>query len=210
MTTRRLTVADNISASTTSILVGRSAAGSSVGDYQQINLGTNLSMSGDTLNATNITKTYAVFTVMDNQPPATNFATLDTRNSIAVLDFDSATNESAIFASIVPEAADLSTGLKVRMHWMATAASGGNCIWSTSIDALTGSVVVDSFATAVTASSSPTATGSIVVAETTITTIDGIVAGDGYRLRVMRSGSSGDDTMTGDAELVLVEIRSAT
>jgi hypothetical protein len=32
------------------------------------------------------TKTYAVFNAQDNQPPATNFATLDTRNSIAILD----------------------------------------------------------------------------------------------------------------------------
>lgn len=59
------------------------------------------------------TKTYAVFNAQDNQPPATNFATLDTRNSIAILDFDDATDESAIFLGVIPEAAQLQAAGKV-------------------------------------------------------------------------------------------------
>ena len=72
------------------------------------------------------TKTYAVFTVRDNQPPATNFATLDTRNSIAVLDFDAATDESAIFLGIMPEAASLASGLKIRLIWTASTATASS------------------------------------------------------------------------------------
>ncbi|MEB3277208.1 MAG: hypothetical protein VKM92_09615, partial [Cyanobacteriota bacterium] len=46
------------------------------------------------------TKTYAVFTPSDNQPPSSGFATLDTRNSVAVLDFDAAATESAVFVGV--------------------------------------------------------------------------------------------------------------
>jgi hypothetical protein len=41
------------------------------------------------------------------------------------------------------------------------------------------------------------------------TAIDGITAGDLFRVRVQRIGGDAADTMTGDAELVAVEIRSA-
>jgi hypothetical protein len=58
------------------------------------------------------TKTYTVFTPDDNQPPASDFATLDTRNSILVLDFAEATDESAIFVGVIPEAASLGSGAK--------------------------------------------------------------------------------------------------
>lgn len=55
-------------------------------------------------------------------------------------------------------------------------------------------------------------TNSIVtVTEITTTNIDGITAGDGYRLKVYRDVSDAtNDTMTGDAELVAVEVRSAS
>jgi hypothetical protein len=44
----------------------------------------------------------------------------------------------------------------------------------------------------------------------TCTTIDSIAPGDFFRLRVYRdSADTGNDTMTGDAELIAVEIRSA-
>ena len=48
------------------------------------------------------------FTASDNQPPASSFATLDTRNSVLVLDFDDAAVESAVFVNQIPEGADLS------------------------------------------------------------------------------------------------------
>jgi hypothetical protein len=73
------------------------------------------------------TKTLRLFTALDNQPPASAFATLDTRNSIAVLDFDDTTEESAVFVGVVPDNANLASGLSVRIHWMATTATSGNC-----------------------------------------------------------------------------------
>lgn len=45
--------------------------------------------------------------------------------------------------------------------------------------------------------------------EITLTTIDSVVAGDGFRLKITRDANNGSDTMTGDAELIAVEVRSA-
>jgi hypothetical protein len=46
-------------------------------------------------------------------------------------------------------------------------------------------------------------------AEITLTTIDSVTAGDGFRLKINRDANNASDTMTGDAELIAVEVRSA-
>jgi hypothetical protein len=60
-------------------------------------------------------KSWCYFTPLDNQPPASGFATLDTRNSIAVLDFDHVAEESAVFVGVVPDNAVVSSGISVRI-----------------------------------------------------------------------------------------------
>jgi hypothetical protein len=156
------------------------------------------------------TKTYAVFTPDNNQPTATAFATLDTRNSIAVLDFDDAATESAVFVGILPEAADVSSGLIVSLRWMATTATSGDVRWSVAWEKSNTDLDSDSFDTATAATATADGTSGIVtVTNITCTTIDSLAAGDLFRLRVQRVGGDGADTMTGDAELVAAEIRSA-
>ena len=174
--------------------------------------GSGLSISGTTLSATASggTKTYATFTATDNQPPASNYATLDTRNSIAVLDFDDATDESAVFVSIIPEGASLGSGLKIRLHWMATTATSGNVVWDVSLERMTTDLDSDSFDTIASGTAAANGTsGILTVTEITMTTIDSVTAGDGYRLKVTRDANNASDTMTGDAELVVCEVRSA-
>lgn len=160
------------------------------------------------------TKTYSIFTPLHNQPPATNYATVDTRNSIMVLDFDASTDESAVFVGVIPESASLASGLTIRIHWMATSATSGTCRWGVQIEDMNASDLdSDSFDTAATAGSTTNATsGNLTTTSITITTIDSVVAGDAYRLKVYRDadGTSGTDDMTGDAELVAVEVRSAS
>jgi len=160
------------------------------------------------------TKTYAYLTPLNNQPPSSAFATLDTRNSIAVLDFDDgATNESSIYVAVLPEAADVSSGLKVRIHWMATSATSGTCRWGTQFADLSDQDI-DSYAfdTATEAGTATSGTsGNVTVTEITATAIDSITAGKPYAIKVYRDSSdTTNDTMTGDAELVAVEVRSAT
>ena len=158
------------------------------------------------------TKTYAVFTPIQYQPPATFFATPDTRTSIAVLDFDDSTGEDAIFVGIIPEGANLGSGLKIRIKWTATSATSGNCIWTTAIMALnaTTDIDADSFdSTATVTTAAPGTSGFTATSEITITTIDSLAAGESYRIKISRNAGSVSDTMTGDAEVHAVEVRSA-
>lgn len=156
------------------------------------------------------TITYAVFTARDNQPPVGAYATLDTRNSIAVLDFDDTTNESAVFVSILPEAANVTSGLIVSLRWMATTATSGDVRWSVAFEKSNTDLDGDFFDTATVATATTNAqSGIVTVTDITCTAIDSVVAGDLYRLRVERESGNEADTMSGDAELIAIEIRSA-
>jgi hypothetical protein len=197
----------------TARILGRTTA--STGAVEEITIGSGLSLSAGELSATGGgsggTKTYAVFTATDNQPPASNFATLDTRNSIAVLDFNDTTDESAVFVGIIPEGASLGSGLKVFIHWMASTATSDNCRWGVQFEKSGTDLDTDSFDTATEAHSAANGTSGIeTVTEITATTIDSLAAGDRFRLKVFRNADDAtNDTMTGDAELIAVEIRSA-
>jgi len=156
-------------------------------------------------------KTFHVFTPAHNQPPASSFATLDTRNSALVLDFDDATVESAVFVGRAPEAASFGSGIVVKIDWMATSATTGNVRWRAEFERGTTDLDSDSFDTATEATGAANGTSGIATTtDITCTTIDSIVAGDRFRVRISRIGNDGtNDTMSGDAELVTVELRAA-
>jgi hypothetical protein len=157
------------------------------------------------------TKTYAVFTPLDAQPPASNFATLDTRVDIAVLEFDAGTEESTTFVGVMPEGASLGSGLKVRLHWMSLDQTSNSVVWGVQFQELIDDVdtaAYDTEQTGTTATSGSGA-GTVNVTEITITTIDSVSAGDAFRLKVARKAADGSDTMSNDAQLIAVEVRSA-
>lgn len=154
------------------------------------------------------TKTLATFTARENLPPATNFATLDTRNAIPVTEYDATTEESGAYIGVIPEGANLSSGLLVRLWWMGDTATSGNVRWGVQFEKSGTDVDVDSFDSLTEVTSAASATSGIeTVAEITCTAIDSLAAGDRFRLRVVRRAADAADTMTGDAQLVAVEIR---
>ena len=159
------------------------------------------------------TKTIHQFTPRDNQPPATAFATLDTRNSIAVLDFDTATEEAAIFVGVIPEGATLTSGITVRITWTAATATSGDCRWGAQWMRCNTDIDSDSFDTATEVTTTTNGTSGIPnvtsITSTPANTIDGLTAGDTYRLRIYRDTGDAADTMAGDAELLTVEVRTA-
>lgn len=184
----------------------------SAGAVTWLTAGTGLTITDTTITATATgsgTKTLARFTASDNQPPAGSFATLDTRNSVLVLDFDDASVESAVFVGQIPEGADLSSGISVRLYWMATSATTGNVRWRAEFEADGTDLDSDSFDTSTEATGAANGTSGIETLTTfTCTTIDSLAAGDRFRLRISRVGNDGtNDTMSGDAELVAVELR---
>lgn len=160
--------------------------------------------------AASVSKTFAVFTPHHNDPPSTNYATLDTRNSILVLEFDSATQESAYFTGIVDENRLLTNGITVRIYWMADTATSGNVRWGVQFEKTGTDLDSDSFDTNAQTTSAANGTSGIeTVASVAITTIDSLAAGDRYRLKVYRvADDATNDTMSGDAQLVAVEVRA--
>lgn len=151
-------------------------------------------------------KLIGVYTPMTSQPPASNFATLDTRNSIAVLDFDDTTEEGAFWVGVMPTTADLASGVTVTVFFMSTSATSGNVRWGAKFERMNTDEDADSFDTATENHGATNGTSGIVNSVAlTCTTIDSIAAGEPFRLWVYRdAGDTTNDTVTGDAELVAV------
>lgn len=160
--------------------------------------------SGDTL---------LIFVPQANEPPASNYATLDLRNNHPVLDFDAGTDESAVFSAVLPRAYG-GSGLTVTLVWAASSATSGNVVWNVAIERVNDEsqdMDADSFATAqaVTAGA-PGTSGQPQYSDVAFTSgaqMDSAAAGDLIRLKVTRDADNGSDTMTGDAELRAVEVR---
>jgi len=156
------------------------------------------------------TKTYAYFTPLNNEPPATNFATIDTRNSISVLDFDGTTQESAVFRGLIPEGASFSS-LTSRIFFTSIG-STGDVVWGVQYEQMLNyDIDTDGFQT-------PGITGSVTVSGTTGTVIelslttsniDGLTIGDPFRVKLYRDATDAADTLTTDAEFIGLEIRGA-
>jgi len=74
-----------------------------------------------------------IFTALHNSPPATNPATFNVRNGTPVLEFDTTTQESAIFVGVLPRSY-AGLGITVYLHWAAATAnsSAGGVPHSTS------------------------------------------------------------------------------
>lgn len=159
--------------------------------------------SGDTL---------LIFLPGNNEPPSANFATLDSRNLHPCLDFDAATNESAVFSAILPQHYD-GGGVTVYLHYALTSATSGDTDWDVAFERVGDQqldIDSDSFASvqSVDNTTVPGTSGNVDVVSIAFTDgaqMDSVAAGELFRLKVTRDAAS--DTATGDAELYAVEIR---
>lgn len=159
--------------------------------------------SGDTL---------LIFTPLHNEPPATAFATLDTRNQHPTLDFDAAANEDAIFSGVMPQHY-AGGGVTVFLHYAMTSAVALTIDWDVAFERIGDDVLDidgDSFA-AVNSVDNTTVLGTsglvdvVSVAFTDGADMDSVAVGEAFRLLVRRDAVA--DDAVGDAELVRVEIR---
>lgn len=148
-----------------------------------------------------------------NEPPSSNYATLDTRNQHPVLDFDGGTNESAVFSGVMPQHYAGTTGVTVYIHYAMSTDTSNDIDWDAAFE-LVGDqqqdIDSDGFA-AVNSTDNTTVPGTsgnvdiISIAFTDGADMDSVTAGDGFRLKITRDAAS--DTATGDAELRWVELR---
>lgn len=159
--------------------------------------------SGDTL---------AVFTPLHNEPPASGYATLDTRNSHPVLDLDAAANEDAVFSGVMPQHY-AGGGVTVYLHYAMSSATSGDVDWDVAFERIGDQqldIDGDSFAAVNSADNTvvPGTSGLVDVVSVAFTAgadMDSVAAGESFRLKVTRDAAS--DTATGDAELIKVELR---
>lgn len=152
----------------------------------------------------------------DNEPPASNFATLDTRNGHPVLDFDDgATNERAVWSFILPRHY-AGGGLTVYLHYSMTSDVANKVRLEAAFERIgDGSQDVDSdgFAAAqgVNVAAVPGTAGHVDIASIAFTDgaqIDSIAVGELCRIYVERDSSDAtNDTAVGDLELHAIEIK---
>jgi hypothetical protein len=156
--------------------------------------------------------TLLVWRAADNEPPAANYATLDTRNGHLVLDFDDTTQEAALFTGVLPRHY-AAGGITVYLHWAATSATTGTVGWDVAFERIgAGSqdLDADGFATAqtVTAATVDATSGNVKITNVAIANgvnLDSIAVGEAFRVRIRRDVAN--DTATGDAELLAVELK---
>ena len=159
--------------------------------------------SGDTL---------LIFTPLHNEPPSSNPATLDLRNSHPVLDFDAGTNEDAVFSAVMPRSY-AGGGLTVYIHYAMSSAVSGDVDWDVSLERIGDQqqdIDSDGFAAvnSVDNTTVPGTSGLVDIVNVTFTDgadMDSVAVGEGFRMKVTRDAAS--DTATGDAELCFVEIK---
>jgi hypothetical protein len=146
-----------------------------------------------------------------NEPPTSNYATFDTRNSHPVLDFDDTTAESAVFTGRLFGYAG--GGITVSVAYSMTSAITNTCGFTVEIERIGDQqldVDADSFAsaqtiTAVTVAGTSGFVDVISVGITSGANMDSLADGEQFRLRLTRNVSV--DTAAGDAEVHWVAVR---
>ena len=160
--------------------------------------------SGDTL---------ATFLPGELEGPATNYALYRLRNQHPTLYFaDGATTFTAIFSGIMPRNY-AAGGITATIMWTAVPTSG-NVEWGVAIERMdTGTDLdADSFASAQLsgATAVPATSGApkyTAVAFTDGAQMDSLAVGQGFRLKVYRDPTVGNDTAAGDAEIMAIEVK---
>lgn len=155
--------------------------------------------------------TLAIFLPANNEPPSTNYATLAIRNGHPVLNFDTTTQETAIFTGIIPRHYG-NGGITVYVTWAAATATSGTIGWDVTFELMnTIDLDADDWATAQTitaatvsgAAGNPSTTNVAITAGGTGT--DSVAAGNTFRLRIRRDVAT--DTAAGDGQILSVEVK---
>lgn len=151
--------------------------------------------------------------VFQNETPASNFASANTRNDRYVLEFPDGSDTDGIYTTILPRNYG-GGGITVYLHWSADGVTTGNVVWEVSFERIGDGIQdtdSDGFATAQSLTdAAPGTDGDVTIGSIAFTDgaqIDSIAVGETYTVRVRRNGDDVSDTMTAKAQLRTIEIR---
>lgn len=152
------------------------------------------------------------FLPYNNEPPASNPATEDTRNGHPCLNFDTTTSEAAIFSKIMPRNYVTGTDIVVYVKACMLSATSGTCGWLLNIENMNGLLLTsDNWAAdvTITAATVPGTAGTEFTLSATITgsALASIQGGQMFRFRLRRD--TANDTATGDAQFLGLEGKQA-
>ena len=151
------------------------------------------------------------FDADDGNLPSSSPASLISRNDFDLLAFDDSSIETCYFDGVVSD--NYRGGnLDVNLNWTSNTATSGNVLWRCSLSKLDNeeNILTHSFANSNSGTAqAPSASGDVVnsTIQMTTTNLDSLRRSDTYRLKVDRVGDNSLDTMTGDAQLLTVQIR---
>lgn len=155
--------------------------------------------------------TIARFTPESSATIGSNYPALTRVNDRFVLAFDASTDEACTWTDVAPQG--MTGTLTAYIHYMMASATTGALYWQVQIEAITPGDAVDldagtSFDTANSGNGTvPGTAGYEQVISVTLTNADSLAAGDYYRFRLNRDADNASDTATGDAYVLLVEVR---
>lgn len=161
--------------------------------------------SGDTL---------IIFGAQNFQQPASAFAYLGMRNAHPVVLFTPTGDKACQFSGLFPRHYT-NSGVTVTLIWAASSSivPAENCRWGVAFERMAENDIdidADSFATEKTVDAHPLVTSGALIYTTLVFTngeIDGIIAGEAFRLQVRRITTSVTSNMSGNAQLAFVELR---
>jgi len=144
--------------------------------------------------------------------PGSASASASSRNEHPLISYDDSADENVVFHGVISN--DYSAGnLTIDFDWVAETATTGDVVWSGEwerINAGGTDIDSDSFAAAQTGTDTTNGTSGIPTRTSIAFTqaqADSIAAGDAFRLRIERVGTSGSDTLSGNAQLLRVSVR---
>jgi len=138
--------------------------------------------------------------------PATNFPVPDLINRRRVLNFTTGVDQTCYFSGFLDTTYG-GAGLTVSVF--SSAAAGGDVVWQVAFERLNAAITSDNFAASQTATVTLGAINTRVAANLIFTNVQiaGLLAGEEYRIYLMREGTNASDTLGVSASLASVVVR---
>lgn len=152
------------------------------------------------------------WTVHAANTPSSNPATQGVNNDQLIANYDASTDESLYFGAFLPEHYD-GNGVTVTVGWTTSTGNSGNVLWAVDFRRMEDNSATNNLAgswntVTSTAGGAPSAAGRVVYEDLSVTDakLDGTQNGEYFQMRMRRDANNAADTMSGDAQLVSVNL----